>query len=517
MTIHRALMGRNQLAPLELRPPGPGRILGAVRGRGPLAGTGLKPQCERRSRRSSTSQPPLRSRASDAVPTRLAVAPVSVAVLNATAGIGRKTPHEPGTQADSETRWSIRGYRLVRTLTAHANSESRPAGNSSRAVVLCVDDDPVVLSGLDLQLSRRYDVLTASSGSAGLAALAERDGVAVVISDMHMPGMDGATFLRQVRESDPGAVRVLLTGGSDLTAAVCAVNEGQIFRFLTKPCSAADLVRTVEAAIEHHRLVTAERVLLEETLRGSIKALLDVLALANPTAFGQANRVKGLVSDLVDRLAVADRWQVEVAAMLASLGCVALPPATLEGLLVGRPLNDSELAMVRRVPAITDALLRNIPRLEGVRAMITGAAEVSLDRPRQSPEASLGAAILRVAADFDQLVSRGDSPALALETLRSRGGRYHHRVLDALATVIAPVGRDKSSVAEPTVREMPMAGLMVGMVLATDLRTATGVLIATRGFEVTLGLVERAANLSETERRQTVRVLVRSGSAGTGT
>jgi response regulator RpfG family c-di-GMP phosphodiesterase len=149
--------------------------------------------------------------------------------------------------------------------------------------------------------------------------LAREPAVAVIMSDMRMPGMDGATFLARARQVAPDAVRMLLTGQADVDAAAAAINEGQIFRFLTKPCPPPMLLAAFASAVEQHELITAERVLLEQTLHGSIKTLTDVLALVSPTSFGRATRIKQLVSDLAERLAIRERWQVEVAAMYRSL------------------------------------------------------------------------------------------------------------------------------------------------------------------------------------------------------
>ena len=147
-------------------------------------------------------------------------------------------------------------------------------------IVLCVDDEKAVLDGLSLHLRRRYQVLTALSGAEALTVLAREPSVAVVISDMRMPGMDGATFLTRARDAAPDTVRLLLTGQAHIDSAIAAINEGRIFRFLTKPCPPATMMAAVDAANEQHRLVTSERVLLQDTLRGAIKARSAVLALA---------------------------------------------------------------------------------------------------------------------------------------------------------------------------------------------------------------------------------------------
>jgi len=194
---------------------------------------------------------------------------------------------------------------------------------ASRPRVLCVDDEPHVVGGLSLHLRRRYDVELATSGQAGLELL-ERVRVAVVISDMRMPGMDGAEFLARASASHPETTRILLTGYAELEAATRAINEGHVFRFLVKPCPPPELLRTVDAAAELHHLLVTERELLEQTVRGSVQMLSDVLAATNPAAFGRAHRVQQLVVALLDQLGEKRSWQLEVAAMLSQLSSIEL-------------------------------------------------------------------------------------------------------------------------------------------------------------------------------------------------
>jgi DNA-binding NtrC family response regulator len=112
---------------------------------------------------------------------------------------------------------------------------------TERTKILCVDDEPRVLEGLALHLGRIFEMVTATSGREGLEVLAGQGPFTVVLSDMRMPGMDGAAFLSKVRQAAPDTTRMLLTGDTDLQAAIAAVNEGQIFRFLTKPCAPYNL------------------------------------------------------------------------------------------------------------------------------------------------------------------------------------------------------------------------------------------------------------------------------------
>jgi response regulator RpfG family c-di-GMP phosphodiesterase len=356
--------------------------------------------------------------------------------------------------------------------------------------VLCVDDEPHVLEGLRDTLRRSFDVRVTTSPVDAVNILKhERGAYAIVLSDMRMPVMDGATFLAEARRFAPDATRMLLTGFADLDAATRAVNSAQLFRFLTKPCGADDLLRACVAALAQHRLVTAERVLLEQTLHGSVKALADVLALANPAAFGRAQRVQASVTKLAKAAGMQEPWEVEVAAMLAPIGAVTLPTATAEKLYAGAPLTPHETEMVDRVPAITHRVLDHIPRLEGVMQILDNYGRSFDDAPANGI-IPIGARMLRIARDYDALDARALDPGIALNMMRSRDGVYDTELLETFAEVTATARAVR-------VCEIKLHELRAGMTLADDVRSTTDQLLIARGQESTEGLIERLRNLTE--------------------
>jgi response regulator RpfG family c-di-GMP phosphodiesterase len=354
-----------------------------------------------------------------------------------------------------------------------------------RPRILCVDDEPQVLEGLRDTLRRSFEVEVAPSGADGLAHLrSNRHGFAVVLSDMRMPGMSGAQFLREAKRVAPTTVRMLLTGYADTDSAVRAVNEGQIFRFLTKPCEREELVRACAAAVWQHRVLAAERVLLEQTLRGSVQALTDVLAVASPAAFGRGARVKRLVLGLAEQLGMNEPWEVEVAAMLAQVGAVTLPDGTAHKLYAGEPLSPAEQDMVERVPTVTERILANIPRLEGVQ-QILATYRRRFDSDGTHP---VGARMLGIAFGYDELQAKRASPTGALERMRSQDGVYDPEMLEAFARVVGAEGHARR------VRELSLADLRVGMTLVEDVRGRDRRLLISHGYPVTDGVLERLRN-----------------------
>ncbi|MHC4294332.1 MAG: HD domain-containing phosphohydrolase, partial [Planctomycetota bacterium] len=236
--------------------------------------------------------------------------------------------------------------------------------------VLYVDDDPNILAAYKRILRNQFHVETALGGAEGLELITTKGPFAVIIADMRMPGMNGVELLTKVEQIAPDTVRMMLTGNADLQTSMDAVNEGHIFRFLTKPCPKETLVKSVTAAVEQYRLIVAERQLLEETLNGSITVMTDVLSLVNPTAFGRAARIRRYVKHIARQLGLHDTWKFEVAAMLSQIGCITLPPETLEKIFAGQELSGEEESMFASHPDVGGRLIVHIPRLEPIAHMI---------------------------------------------------------------------------------------------------------------------------------------------------
>jgi len=360
-----------------------------------------------------------------------------------------------------------------------------PGRGGAKAKLLLVDDEPAVLSALSRHLRAYYAVETAEGGEAAVAAAASSGPFAVVMTDMRMPGMDGVAVLKHMRDHYPDTVRMLLTGYADLESAMAAVNDGNVFRFLTKPSTPETVRAAMEAAVHQYDLVQAERELLEGTLQGSVRALLETLSLANPAAFGRASRVKGIVAELLDNIEVGDRWEVEVAAMLSQVGAVTLPPKVVEKLHRGAPLDEDETDMVSRLPDLADRLLQGIPRLDGVRDIIRNLKRWKV------VDAPIGSKLIQLALDFDVLEAREVPLDVAVQNLKDHAIDYGEEAMKALVALRA------DGTAARTLREVDVAHLEVGMVLAADIRTREGMLLVSRGFAVTEGVLERIRNFSQ--------------------
>ncbi len=119
--------------------------------------------------------------------------------------------------------------------------------------VLCIDDETHNLEALERLLRKKYKTVTASSGAEGLKAL-EKDSFSLIISDQKMPEMTGVEFFMQAKQKQPEAVRVLLTGYTDLESVISAINQGQIYRYITKPWEPEEFLGIVRQAIEVYEM-----------------------------------------------------------------------------------------------------------------------------------------------------------------------------------------------------------------------------------------------------------------------
>jgi CheY-like chemotaxis protein len=363
--------------------------------------------------------------------------------------------------------------------------------------ILLVDDEPMVLAGYERHLKRVFSVETAVGGEQGLYAIANHGPFAVVVSDLRMPGMDGIRFLATVREKAPDTVRIMLTGQADVEAAVSAVNEGNLFRFLTKPCEITLLATSIKAAVGQHQLVTAEKELLEKTLTGAVRVMTELLSAANPRAFGRALRVKKLVRAVADKLNLPGRWQIELAAMLSQIGCVTVPADLIDRDAAGQQLDADQREQLASIPKLSAQLLAHIPRLDLIRELI---ARMDPQGDRRGTDlVGTGSRLLVTAYLWDRLLGHGMPAAEVLQILRKEG--------DA---VVADILYDLDHAGERrTLKALHVSDLQPGMLLDEDVLATNGILLVAKGQELTEAALMRLRTMSRIKGvREPIRVAV---------
>jgi response regulator RpfG family c-di-GMP phosphodiesterase len=401
-------------------------------------------------------------------------------------------------------------------------SDSQRA-EQQQGCVLFVDDEPNILASLRrLFRPLGYKVLTAESGAAGLLLL-EEEQVDLVVSDMRMPEMDGARFLELVRERWPDTIRLLLTGYSDVTSILAAINRGEIYRYITKPWDDNDILLVVRHALERRsleqdkeRLEALTRAQNEElkTLNLSLEAKVaartaelqtsrDTIMEANKKLksnfittikiFSGMIEMRGgnlaghsrRVADLARRIAVKlglsapETQEVFIAALLHDIGKIGFPDELLTlpvNLIVG-----DNLGVFRKHPVRAEQLLMPLDDLRGAAAVLR--AHMERFDGGGFPDGiagdliPLGARILALASDYDNLQMGALVQRRVLEPdarqiiYDSSAKRYDPAVVAAFRALLEgdPVERrDQAAVA---------AYLVPGMVLSRDLVSAEGLML----------------------------------------
>ena len=427
------------------------------------------------------------------------------------------------------------------------------------ATLLFVDDEPGILSSLRrLFRPHGYRILVAESGALGLAEL-EKTPVDLVISDMRMPEMDGATFLKAVRQRWPDTVRILLTGYADVTSTVAAINDGEIYHYVSKPWDDTEIVNTVREALERYRLkqenlrLTALTQSQNEELKGlnasleqkvaertaelrqalsfveqshgelkksfltSVQVFAGLIELRSGPAgsrlAGHGRRVADMARNLAQRLGMGDVevQNIMLAGLLHDVGKMGLPDD-----LLGKAFNtlsQDQRALVMKHPVIGQNILIAIDKFKDAAILVRHHHE-SFDGngyPDRLAGISIpqGSRILAVVNDYDSLqigtlVQRPLRPEEALAFIAdNRGKRYDPATVDAFLKLISETR--KSGPTELPLRTMH---LKPGMVVSRDLPHRDGYLLLAKGSVLTGDIIGQLVKLEQSE-QQTLTLYIR--------
>lgn len=363
-------------------------------------------------------------------------------------------------------------------------------------VLLASDAEPQAVAGYKGSLRVAFDVETAGDPEAALEKLKAGAPFAALIADFSTGGPLSAAFLAKARQLAGDTRQLVLAPELDPPDLIELVNQARLFRILPKPCSGDALREAVEAAAEEFRSWQAEKELLNQTLRGSIRVLTDVLKTVNPPAFDRASRVQRVVRFMLRHLPRQKAWEIDVSAMLCQTGMVAVP-VELARKLEECPcqLTPEELAVVEKHPQTGGRLLRHLPKLTGVAANV----EHQLRRYREpkrgnssgrGQEMPFGAAVLKVALDYDALVQQGASSEEAIAEMNQRKGWYEPSAMAALQATFVKV---KEGFA---LRFVKVDDLSLGMVLREEIKSANGNILVGAGEELSESLLAKVKNFA---------------------
>lgn len=424
------------------------------------------------------------------------------------------------------------------------NDNLQPLSDNPPFTLLCVDDEANILSSLRrLFRPAGYKVLVATSGAEALEIL-EREPVDLIISDMRMPVMDGATLLAIVRERWPQALRILLTGYADMESTIAAINRGEIFRYISKPWDDTDVLLVVKSALERKELErekarlealtarqnqelkalnasleqkveerTAELKLANERLKQnflvSIKMFSGLIELREGGVAGHSRRVADLCRKLAAKLELDAKAQQDVflAALLHDIGKIGFPDA-----LLAKPvstMSGEDMGRYRKHPLAGESALMPLNEFKEAAKVVRSHHErfdgQGFPDGLQGFGIPVGARILAVVNDYDALINgmlsaKRMTPEEAKALLvQSRNKRYDAQVVDAFIEMLG--GLDKEQFKDLV---LPASSLEPGMVLARDLINRDGTLLLAADYMLDATLIRQIQEYSEREGIQIV-------------
>ncbi|WP_019961990.1 HD domain-containing phosphohydrolase [Woodsholea maritima] len=363
--------------------------------------------------------------------------------------------------------------------------------------VLFVDDDPNVLNAIKRVLRKDLDLRTADKAHAGLAILRTDPDIDVVVTDQRMPEMDGASFLTHAVRIAPQTMRIMLTGTHNLAVATQAVNEGHVFKFINKPSSPKEIMAAIEEAYAERERLVHERDLLEQTVAGAVRVMMDVLAISSPGAFRRARRVQRWAEELGARLDLSAQSNLSMASILWGLGEMTLPSEIIKKRNQGEALTPLEQDLVAQSAQTAHDLVANIPHIFDVAKIILYSRKHydGSGYPKDDvaggniPELSRLLHILLYAVDH----SEGGGRHVGLLALLPKEDEPHYFDPALLARVRAALrAADYGAQAKVWIeREVPLSRLLHGDRLARDCHTRDGRLLLAAGNEITQPMLEK--------------------------
>jgi len=365
-----------------------------------------------------------------------------------------------------------------------------------RARILIVDDNDDFLQGFRSLLEERFDVDAASSGTEGLELLRGGRAYAVVVSDMHMPGMNGVDFLAQCERHSPLTTRVLLTSDTARRVAAAASAVSHCFKVLPKSTLSSELLETVEVALRRHERAEMEYELLETTLRPSINLLLELFSATAPASFDMSLRLQRTVRRFAEAAKLPMSWELEMAAGLARIGMATLPPHIGAKISKREKLSPAEQKLVDKVPEVSAQMIEAVPRLGRVAEIVRyqwkhfDGAGLPADE-RKGESIPVGARILKIFTDRAWLEVDGVTGTAARQKLEARRGVYDPTLL------AASFQHFPDRIAKDTVSPsqfLPVENLRPKQTAVHDIITTTGIRLVAANSRLTSAAIQRIRN-----------------------
>lgn len=370
--------------------------------------------------------------------------------------------------------------------------------------VLIVDDEPSILNGYRRTLRKQIELTTALGGEEGLKIFKEQGPFSVVVSDQQMPGMDGLTFLGQVGELDTDTVRVMLTGNAENDLLIKAINDGRVFRFLEKPCPAENLLTIIKEADQLYRLKKSEQELLERTLAGSVKLLVDLIGLQNEHSSRTTQMMRGWGQKLGSSVKGIPRWELDMGIMLHSIGLITLPSDVQGKISAGDVLTESQRSLVEQAPEAAKDLISNIPRLdtisEGVLYQGKGFNGDGFPYDNlQGKQIPLLGRILKLLSDLAQACMDEPDVSVAFQTIQKKSALYDPDLLNFAQKFLVPSAETQETEIRFEIKSVSLLMLEEGDLIIADVFSKGQHLLLGKGHILSTPMIQKLRQINKVQ------------------
>jgi len=365
---------------------------------------------------------------------------------------------------------------------------------SASEKIVVVDESAKTHAKFRRLLTDKYELVSFKDPDKALAWLKSNSTPAAVVSGFDLGDTDGISFSKAVDAISTYSARIILTEDASTDFFRKALNTGHVFSVLVAPLTDDDVITSLEAAVGYHRRLVHDRNVLERTLAGSVKLLIDMLSQFHADAFRRTGPMRQNALRLAKAMGIKKTWELEMAVMLSPLGEALLPKEILSRYRAAKPLTEQQREVLADAPRQTRDLLKNIPQLERVAEVLylSGRGFDGSGFPKEGPvgqDIPLNARILRLLTDLWVASPEAGADAATFEALKIRGKAYDPDIL-RLAKRVLLDGELKSD--DKKITLCYVRNLREGDVLVDDVLTETShELVLARGHELTETTIRR--------------------------
>ncbi|MCM8525116.1 MAG: response regulator [Lentisphaeraceae bacterium] len=327
--------------------------------------------------------------------------------------------------------------------------------------VLFVDDDPNILKAIKRNLRGKFEICTSETIEDAIDKIKTHT-FPVVVSDMKMPVMNGADFLILVRETQPEAIRILLTGESGLEEAIKAINESDIFKFLKKPCPTEVLIENINSALRIYNAKHIEELLMEKSVKGFVLIISELMNIISPEIFKKSSDIRRIIKSPRTSFPIKDEWSVEVAALLMYLGSINYKIYSYEKIF-----NTEAMSKILYKSA---SLIFKIPKFEEVHNILYDLACFYEDQAVINA-LDCDSKVLKLIIDYYHMVSHAN--------FKEKFVRMYNK--DILSAIPDMLGKTKKS----EIIEIGADKLEANMTAAENIITVSGSILINKGDTIT--------------------------------